>query len=692
MAEFMRVARSCQRRALGVSMVLAQVALGLLGGSEVLAADINLSVVAKFPNRRHLVPAGSLTTFVVVVRNDSQEAQSVRIDAEPRNVPWTADLQTANDRFQPQGSPNESLLIPIPAAGEIVLLARLRPPAQASDGEEGEATVTARLNDVVQSTVLVRGKVRNKPKVYFVAIDGIGPGYLDLNRRGGWYDGSAERLMPRASQFRESAASFTDAKALLPACTDVDHTAALSGSWTGTQGVPSIRRYYSGTKRNGGAEFLMVKKDLLRFGPSGEPVETIYDVIKDEQAGGDQDTFSVFVSGKEWVGELYADQARTVDILAGGKQHLAYIPEPEPFRFGDPPSDPDAEVDREGTNVSKSPRYNKLLSRKGKTVGGSPTAFPEDRWIAEAAVRMIAAEDPDVLYVILAESDTAQHTFGAADRPEEWTDPGTPDVLWDDINLYNPGANRDPVLDIVHEADLSFGLILDEIQWRDPANRSYVVLLADHGQVTVSETPIPVASILLSLGVSDDDIEYMLSRHSVTFLYLTDPQKSSAIAAALESYETFDPILKTNVHPFIAIELDEMESGIDNVAGHVLEDGITGNERGELYSEWAVEFPAPDASKVRWPHLMVFNRFRHQNALVGTQKLTKAVPGPSTIGTHASFSSVSVPLLMRGAGIASGVYPEDVTLADIVPTLYQLLGLTAPPNVDGKVLGQILSP
>jgi hypothetical protein len=35
---------------------------------------------------------------------------------------------------------------------------------------------------------------------------------------------------------------------------------------------------------------------------------------------------------------------------------------------------------------------------------------------------MIAAEDPDVLYVILAESDTSQHTFGAADRPEE-TDP-----------------------------------------------------------------------------------------------------------------------------------------------------------------------------------------------------------------------------------------------------------------------------
>jgi bisphosphoglycerate-independent phosphoglycerate mutase (AlkP superfamily) len=89
---------------------------------------------------------------------------------------------------------------------------------------------------------------------------------------------------------------------------------------------------------------------------------------------------------------------------------------------------------------------------------------------------------------------------------------------------------------------------------------------------------------------------------------------------------------------------------------------------------------------------MVFNRYRNQNALVSTQKLTKVVAGPTTIGTHASISSVSVPLVMRGPGIASGVYREDVTLADIVPTLYQLLGFTAPGNVDGKVLGQILSP
>jgi hypothetical protein len=207
----------------------------------------------------------------------------------------------------------------------------------------------------------------------------------------------------------------------------------------------------------------------------------------------------------------------------------------------------------------------------------------------------------------------------------------------------------------------------------------------------VSETPLPVAEIRLELGVTDEDIEYMLSRHSVTFLDLTDPEKAPAIAAALEEYEDFDPILKQNVHPFIAFELGEMESGVDNVEGLLLEDGVTGNKRGEIYSEWAAEFPASDASKVRWPHIMVFNRHRHQNELVGTQKLTRAVPGPPTIGTHASISSVPVPLLMRGAGIASGVYDGDVTLADIVPTLYRLLGFTAPGNVDGKVLERSLS-
>jgi hypothetical protein len=338
---------------------------------SVLAADVNLSVVAKFPNRRHLVPAGSVTTFVVAVKNGSQAAQSVRLDVEPRNAPWTADLQPADDRFQPQGSPDDSLLVTVPAAGEIVLLARLRPPAQASDGEEGEATVTARVDDIVQSAVLVRGKVRNKPKVYFVAIDGIGPNYLDLNRRGGWYDGSTERLMPRASEFRQTAASFTAARALLPACTDVDHNAALSGSRTGPR-HPLDPQILFGNQAKRERTFF-VAKDLLRWGHR-EPVEMIYDVIKDEQAGGDEQTFSVFISGKEWVGDpgrRDGAHGRRHRGEAASRLHIL-IPNPSGSeilratrRRGRP----------EGTNVSKSPRFHKLCLARRRTWRG-PERIP----------------------------------------------------------------------------------------------------------------------------------------------------------------------------------------------------------------------------------------------------------------------------------------------------------------------------
>jgi arylsulfatase A-like enzyme len=359
--------------------------------------------------------------------------------------------------------------------------------------------------------------------------------------------------------------------------------------------------------------------------------------------------------------------------------------------MGDPISDPDPERDREGTNVTSGKLLHKRFSPKARTVGKNPEAFPEDRWIAEAAVRFIAAEDPDVLYALLAECDTSQHAFGAADRPEEWIDPGTPNILWDDTNQYNERANRDPVLDIVYEADQSFGVVLDTLASRNTLDDSVVVMLSDHGQVTAMETPLPVGEILLQLGVGEEAVEYMLSRHSVTFLYLTDPSRAPSIAALLEDFETHHPVLNRAVKPFIVFDTNEMESGIDNIEGLLLEDGIMGNRRGELYSEWTIEFPVPDTSKVKWPELMLFNRHRYQNVLVSTKELGAGFRGPKTIGTHAAPSSADIPIALRGPGIAAGVYSENVTLADIIPTLYRLLGLAAPPNVDGAILEQILA-
>lgn len=414
-------------------------------------------------------------------------------------------------------------------------------------------------------------------------------------------------------------------------------------------------------------------------------------MIKNPAAGGSPDAFSIFLSGKEWVGNLFRDGKGTVDIIAGGQAHPEYVPAPAPFRLGDPPSDPDSATDREGT-VLLPGFFKKRFSWQALYVGTHPRDFPEDRWTAEAAIRMIAAEDPDILYALLAECDTAQHVFGAADRPEEWIDPGTPDILWDDSNLFNQRANRDPILDIVHEADQSFGSILDVLRARGRFEDSLVILLADHSVATLLNKPLSIGQILLQAGLGAGEIEGVISAGELGFLHLSDPSKERMIEDLLESHEEFHPVLGTPVKPFIVVNREEMDSGIDNVEGLMAEDEIAGNKRGELYSGWTIDFPVSDNSKIRWPELMIFNRQRFQNVPTSSDNLGGAIPVTPLIGRHGSSQTAEIPLAIRGPGILPGVYSEEVTLADIVPTLYQLLGFTPPAHIDGKVLHRILAP
>ncbi len=149
-------------------------------------------------------------------------------------------------------------------------------------------------------------------------------------------------------------------------------------------------------------------------------------------------------------------------------------------------------------------------------------------------------------------------------------------------------------------------------------------------------------------------------------------------------------MLNDLVNPFIVVNRDEMDSGIDNIEGRFMEDGIVDNKKGELYSEWAIDHPVNDTSKVRWPHLILFNRHRFQNVLIATQDISGGIRGPKTIGTHSVPETASIPLAFRGPGLLPGVYGDKASLADIAPTLNQLLGLATAPHVDGQVLEHIL--
>jgi predicted AlkP superfamily pyrophosphatase or phosphodiesterase len=653
-------------------------------------ADIELAAVSTAPARPHFVTAGLATTFVVSVWNTGLLSATASLNIRSAGGPpggWQALLFEADPLFRPIGSGSAQLVVTIPALRKVRVLAKLTASPALLDGVDGGAVVDAWRQGSFRAALELHARVRNRPKVYYVAIDGCGRRYLDLNRSGMHFDGG-QRLMPRAWSFAARGARMTNASSVLPAVTDPNHTAALTGSWTGTTGLYSVAYQYLGQDEQGDPVMVMGSRDLLRWGPDGQRVQTVFDVNKDPANGGASSTFNAFISGKVWLAELFRDGA--MDLVADGKDYPDYVPAPQPYRLGDPPSDDDAEQDHEGTNAG-APATRHLSAPGSRLFGSLPGSFPDDRWIAEATVRIIQAEDPDVLYVDLANSDTAQHIFGAADRPEEWVDPGTPGSLWDDENIYNRNANRDPVLDVMHEADWDFGLIADTLDARQALDRSFLVLLSDHGLTTTSNKLLDPGKILLDNGIVDTDIARMSTRGDMGFIALNDPAKSARIEATLESYQVFDPVDGNMMNPFIVINREEMDSGIDNVEGPFAKDGIAGNRLGELYSEWSIDVPDADNSKVRWPDLFIFTR-NHFGTVLSPSSLSSGTgSGTPLNGVHGSRRSAEVVLILSGPGIQPGLYGSETSLADIAPTLYRLLAVAAPGNVNGRVLDEILS-
>ena len=84
-------------------------------------------------------------------------------------------------------------------------------------------------------------------------------------------------------------------------------------------------------------------------------------------------------------------------------------------------------------------------------------------------------------------------------------------------------------------------------------------------------------------------------------------------------------------------------------------------------------------------------RNRFQTAVFRSDVLRPSLVGGLFNGQHGSRLSADVILAMSGPGIAPGVYDGAATLADISPTLYRLLGISAPAHVNGNVLEEVLS-
>ncbi|MEP0847778.1 MAG: VCBS repeat-containing protein [Phycisphaerae bacterium] len=516
------------------------------------------------------------------------------------------------------------------------------------------------------ATALVGVKVTDAPKVIYVSMDGLAPGYLTLNAAGTGPGSPGDWLMPNVQAFLSRATHFSGALSDLPSATDHNQTGALTGSHMGVNGIGSLVSHYYGRDNDGVSVIKVPSPSLLRHGPKGAEVLSLFDVAH----ASNPDSYSVHLSGKWWVDNYVVGDKPSGggDIAVDSEGWPQYVPDPEPHVIGDPPTDPDAETD---------PPLPPWIPNWGTT----PGLFPADRWIMEGALKVLSYQDPDVMFVLMAGPDDAGHMMGAAWDPSLWDDRGTPE-MGDDVNLVNPRCAREGVLDEVRETDALFGELLDQLENRGIADSTYVVLMSDHGMISCSPHRADVAKLLESRGFSHRDDFVANAGGPMAFIFEVAPERLAEFEDVLENSPSIYPGYDTN--PWLVLNRQEMLTGVD------VHTGIRVGDPGEMYSEYLIEHDDGTNDMADWPDfIMLFFdeaqiRPMHFEPVLGEED---DLNGEAFQGGHGFFATQPCVLALSGPRVPAGqIVPDPVRLPDIAPTLYRLLGWTAPPSVQGQPL------
>ncbi len=539
-----------------------------------------------------------------------------------------------------------------PGGGPVEVEVSAQSPPSAAPGSAAGFQLVASTDKGEEMTVELAAQVTALPRIYIIAIDALNEEYLHLDGAGTGPGSSGDWLMPRIREFMVRATTYANASGSLPSATDMNHLGILCGALTGTVGIPTVRDFYGGRDVLGRPVRLEGSREMLRFGPGGERVVTLFEAVRslDPRARG------ALASGKGWVNNLLEDGGETIQISAAGDRGPDYIERPPRYVLGDPPSDPDREAD---------PPANLSFGQYpiGEVLGSFPHVTPPDDYVMDAALRIIAHEDPEVMYVLLAGMDNVQHYMGNATSLDEWDDRGTAST-WDDVNLVNELATREEVLDVARDADHQVGRLLDFLEARGTLDSSMVVLTADHGQVTHPRAAVQLSTPLRRAGISPEELVFF-SGTSIAGVFDIDEETAQVVEKILEEWA-------------IVFDRQEMQAGMDVTTGQILA------QPGELYSEfWAAQDDSSEIS-YRWPALFAFMPDNKQWTIERDQEFPSI---GRMVGGHGGPAMQHVPLIMAGPGIPAGVVrDEPVRTHQIVPTLYEMLGIPVPASVDGAPL------
>lgn len=649
----------------------------------------------------HQVMPGETTSFIFHVTNLEGSATDMDLSMSGGAPGWTVEL----DR--------ESITGLEPGRTEQVVLA-VTSPGSAGTGDRLELTVAAAGSLGVEESVRVAAEVTDVRNLYYFSIDSMDPGYLELNRMGTGPGGEGDWLMPNIRSFLQEGVRYRDARAYLPSATDMNHTNALAGTYTGTMGVYMVGGTFTGFTEHDEVITAANSIELMRHGPHGEPVKRVFEVAKEETGG---KALTGFWSNKNWLADIEGERA--VDIVGNSERFPLFFPPPYKYpAAGDPRTDTDpwdplsapfsacfyGDTTREVIVPALLGQFNLLLGLGlyimpiNMVIGFMPGNHCEDRYLTDSFLRSIAEEDPDVCYFNAADLDNTGHFTGSSWDTGEWDDRGTPGAT-DDTSRYSPWMRRDECLDICREVDELFGEFVRTLKERGVYDNSIVVLLSDHGMENVKDPKsgyevLDLRAILRARGLLLNEDYHEGGGTEINQIWCEDPEKLQAIEDILESHTVNDPRLGP-VQPLMVINRREAVEGVDY--------GELGRVRPmELYSEYWAAHPNEPGGHL-WPDLFVFPRYNYNVAAHG-QVLASAInPVGITLGNvpdnvqlgfpaaHGGLQTAHIPLVFKAPAGCPGFTPgkvieEEVEIGDIAPTIYQILGWDPPACVDGEPL------
>jgi predicted AlkP superfamily pyrophosphatase or phosphodiesterase len=244
-----------------------------------------------------------------------------------------------------------------------------------------------------------------------------------------------------------------------------------------------------------------------------------------------------------------------------------------------------------------------------------------------------------------------------------------PEMDWPVAHLNGGPLDPAAVRTLMENADRLLGQIIEAYRQAGVLDQTVFMLLGDHGVIPLEKLADPslIHDAIKQAGTDTVTFDY----HTGCFVWLEDPSRSAAVAAAIENAKI------PNVSA--VYYLTQQRGQLTYVPGPT----TSGNVRGTL--DGAYRYLLQTMAGNTAAHIVVF--YPERTGSVGAGGNYK------WLGDHggASWGSQAIPLILAGPGIKSGYISHfPARLVDLAPTAMRLMGVPYP-RCDGVVLADALT-